>query len=127
MIGPEIEPGRIAAMDQDRGHFAATIATFIATYRAARETLGDSAAYAQMALEFRKGRTDSLAVLLTEAVHQLTQETPKLTTLRDCITAALTDALTDTRQTTIPTIAARIETAVLDLLAPPFAPKGTRK
>ncbi len=47
--------------------------------------------------------------------------------LHDCITTALTQALTTKNQTTIPAIATHIETAVLDLYTPPFAPKGTRK
>lgn len=49
-----------------------------------------------------------------------------MTTLRECIETALKQALTDTAQTSIPTIAETVETAVLDLLTPPFAPKGTR-
>lgn len=49
-----------------------------------------------------------------------------MTTLRECLETALTQAFTDTAQTSIPTIAAVVETAVLDLYSPPFAPKGTR-
>lgn len=43
-----------------------------------------------------------------------------MTTLRECIETALTRALTDTAQTSIPTTAAVVETAVLDLYSPPF-------
>lgn len=41
-----------------------------------------------------------------------------MTTLRECI---------ETAQTSIPTTAAVVETAVLDLYSPPFTPKGTTK
>lgn len=48
-----------------------------------------------------------------------------MTTLRECIETALTRALTDTAQTSIPTTAAVVETAVLDLYSPPFTNRPT--